>query len=200
MAYSDFTLREAVSRFGLALADVPDLMGHVPPVEPSPLLKALVPVFLPLAVAVDNEKARSEWLVAPILGAVRDQFQNRFSLFSGIEFNVEPAAGLSGRCDFLLSASPEQLLLRTPVAAIAEAKNDDIKSGQGQCVAGMVAAARFNARDGQPDRPVYGVVTSGTVWQFLRLDGDSLSADLRQHYINDLPKLVGIIAHIAGVA
>lgn len=60
MAYSDFTLREAITKFGLTLTDVPDLLGHVAPVEPSPLLKAMMPVFLPLAEAVSTEKARSE--------------------------------------------------------------------------------------------------------------------------------------------
>lgn len=138
--------------------------------------------------------------MAPILGAVRDQFQNRFSLFSGIEFNVDPDDGLAGRCDFIVSSSPEQLFLRTPIAAITEAKNEDIKSGLGQCVAGMVAATRMNAREGTAGRPVYGAVTTGTEWRFLRLEDNRLEADMRQHYISDLPKLVGIIAHIAGVA
>jgi hypothetical protein len=200
MAYSDFTLREAVTKFGLAVVDVPDLLGHVAPVEPSALLKAMMPVFLPLAEAVSTEKARSEWLVAPILGAVRAQFQNRFSLFSGIEFDVDPDEGLAGRCDFIVSSSPEQLFLQAPIAAITEAKNEDIKSGLGPCVAGMVAEARVNAREGTAERPGYGAVTTGTEWRFLRLEGNRLEADMRQHYISDLPKLVGLIAHIAGVA
>lgn len=200
MAYSDFTLREALRRFGLTLTDVPDLFGHVPEVEPSPLLKALMPVFLPVAIAIDNKKARSECVIAPLLLAVRDQFQNRFTVFSGVEFPADPPAGLSGYCDFILSRSPNMHLIQSPAVAIAQVKGTGLNGGYGQCVAGMVGAARFNAQDGNPPGPVFGAVTSGTEWKCLRLDGDQLRADLREYQINELAKLVGIIAHIAGVA
>lgn len=200
MAYSNFTLRDVIQQFGLTLSDIPDLMGHVPPVEPGTLLKTVLPVFLPVAIAVDNEKARSECVIAPVLLAVRDQFQNRFAVFSGTDFPAEPAAGLNGRCDFLLSRSPNMHLIESPVVAIAEAKNSGLRDGLGQCVAGMVGASRFNAQVGEPPRPVYGAVTSGTEWLFLQLDGTNLRVDLRQYSLAELPRLVGIIAHIAGVA
>src|SRR5947207_15847719 len=116
----------------------------------------LLPEFLPLALAINTEKARSELVIAPLLAGVRAQLGHRFSVFSGIDFTVDPAQGLAGYCDFILSRSPEQQLLRYPVAAIVEAKNENLKAGLGQCVAAMVGARLFNEREGQPIPVVFG--------------------------------------------
>ena len=64
-------------------------------------------------------------------------------LFSGIEFNVEPRLGLKGVCDFLMSKSEEQYVLRAPVIVIVEAKKGEIEVGMGQCTAEMIAAQKF---------------------------------------------------------
>ena len=196
MAYSDFTLREAIDRFGLTLADVPDLFGDTPEVEPGPLLRAVLPEFVPLALAINTEKARSEFVIAPLLAALRAQMGHRFSVFSGIDFTIDQAQGLTGYCDFLLSRSPEQQFLRSPVAAIVEAKNENLKSGLGQCVAAMVGARLFNEREGQLPAPVYGAVTSGSVWRFLRLAESVVALDQQEYHVRQLPKLIGILSRI----
>jgi hypothetical protein len=198
VAYSDFTLREALERFGLTLTEVPDLFAGVPEVEPGPLLRALLPEFLPLALAINTEKARSELVIAPFLAALRAQLGHRFSVFSGIEFTVDPGQGLAGYCDFILSRSPEQQFLRSPVAAIVEAKNENIKAGLGQCVAAMVGARLFNEREGQPAPVVFGAVTSGSLWRFLRLTHPEVNLDEQEYHIRQVSKLVGILVHIVG--
>src|SRR4051812_19438387 len=111
MPFSDFTLRDVLDHFHLTLNDVPDLFADVPEVQPSAFLQSLLQEFLPLALAINTEKARSEFVIAPILADLRRQLNHRISVFSGIEFNVDPAEGLSGFCDFILSASPEQQYL-----------------------------------------------------------------------------------------
>lgn len=65
-------------------------------------------------------------------------------MFSGREFNLSPENGLTGFCDFLISKSSEQIIIKAPVIALVEAKNDNIQSGLGQCIAEMVAAQLFN--------------------------------------------------------
>jgi hypothetical protein len=196
MAYSDFTLREVIDRFGLTLRDVPDLFGDVHEMEPGPLLRAVLPEFVPLALAINTEKARSELVIAPLLAALRAQLGHRFSVFSGIDFTVDASQGLAGYCDFLLSRSPEQQFLRSPVAAIVEAKNENLKSGLGQCMAAMVGARLFNDREGRPATTVYGAVTSGSLWRFLRLAGSVVELDEQEYHVRQLPKLVGILARI----
>lgn len=198
MAYSDFTLREAVDRFGLTLAEEPDLFADAPEVEPGPLLMAMLPEFVPLALAINTEKARSELVIAPLLAALRAQLGHRFSVFSGIDFTVDAAQGLAGYCDFILSRSPEQQFLRGPVAAIVEAKNENLKAGLGQCVAAMVGAKLYNEREGISPAAIYGAVTSGSVWRFARLTGAALALDQQEYHIRQLAKLIGVLARIVG--
>ncbi len=137
-------------------------------------------------------------MIAPLLAALRAQLGHRFSVFSGIDFTVDASQGLAGYCDFILSRSPEQQFLRSPVAAIVEAKNENLKSGLGQCVAAMVGARLFNEREGQPGSEVYGAVTSGSVWRFLRLVGSAVALDQQEYHVRQLPKLVGILSLIVG--
>jgi hypothetical protein len=196
MAYSDFTLREVLDKFQLTLSDVADLFAAVVDVEPSPLLRSLLPEFFPLALAINTEKARSEYAIAPLLGGLRAMLGHRFSVFSGIDFTVDAGQGLSGYCDFILSRSPEQHFLRSPIAAIVEAKNENLTNGLGQCAAAMVGARLFNEREGQPIPVVFGAVTSGSFWRFMRLESALVSLDQQEYHIRQLPRLLGILAWI----
>ncbi|MEG3437642.1 hypothetical protein V0288_10975 [Pannus brasiliensis CCIBt3594] len=144
--------------------------------------------------AIGTEKARSELIVSPVLVELRKHFQKKISLFSGIEFNIDPDRGLTGICDFLIGLSEEQLFVQAPVIALVEAKNDNLKSGIGQCLGEMLAAQIFNERENRSIETIYGVVTTGTIWQFLSLNSRSVTIDLREYAIGKLPKIFGILA------
>ncbi len=77
---------------------------------------------------------------------------------------------------------------------LVEAKNENIKGGLAQCIAEMVAAQRFNQRE-NINLPIYGAVTTGMIWQFLLLEGDLVCINLREYYIRDTDKLLGILSH-----
>jgi hypothetical protein len=197
MAYSDFTLKEGTRRFGLMIAETPDLFAAAPEAAASPVLEGLLREYYPLARAINTEKARSEFLIAPILAEVRTRLGHRISLFSGVDFPAAPEQGLAGVCDFILSRSSEQQFLSAPMVAIVEAKNENLKAGLGQCVAAMVGARIFNEREGSPIRTVFGAVTTGTLWQFLRLDGPTIGLDEREyHLIERLAKVLGIFVQM----
>jgi hypothetical protein len=149
--------------------------------------------YLPLAIAINSEKARSEFIIAPILGEIRRLAEHRISLFSGKEFNVDKDRGLSGFCDFILSCSPEQLYIAAPVVEITEAKNEDIIGGLGQCIAAMVAAQIFNQQNGNDIDMIYGAVTTGTNWRFLTLKGQIVAIDAIEYYIKEVDKIIGIL-------
>jgi hypothetical protein len=40
---------------------------------------------------------------------------------------------------------------------------------------------------------VYGAVTIGTIWQFLKLEDKTISIDLTEYYIKDVKKILGIL-------
>ncbi|MEH1929248.1 hypothetical protein [Nostoc sp.] len=193
MAYSDFSLAKVRNAFGLTLEETRNLFLTVGGVQPSDLLKRLLDENLTLATAINSEKARSEFLIAPILSEVRRQLDYKISLFSGTEFNVDPAQGLSGFCDFILSASGEQYFISAPVVTVVEAKNDNIIAGLGQCAATMIAAQIFNQRAGNEISVIYGAVTSGTAWKFLSLEQNTVCIDSVEYHINSVDKILGII-------
>jgi hypothetical protein len=193
MAYSNFTLAKVKEDFGLTVDETQNLFADVEGVKPSEILWVTLQEYIPLATAIATEKARSEFLIAPILAEVRRQLNYQVSLFSGTDFNVDIEKGLSGYCDFLISASREQFFISAPVITLVEAKNENIIGGLGQCVAEMVAAQIFNQRQGVNIPVIYGVVTSGTAWRFLTLNGNQVCIDLVEYYIKEVDKILGII-------
>ena len=193
MAYSDFSLKEVSIRFGLTIERQPFSAG-MPSLAVSAMLQAVLDEFDPLARAINTEKARSELLIAPILVEARKLLNHRVSLFSGVDFPAAPEQGLSGVCDFLMSRSSEQNYLLAPVIAIVEAKKGDLGLGLGQCIAAMVGARFYNERDGRAIPTLFGVVTTGTLWQFLRLDGTIVGLDPREYPVEELGKILGILA------
>jgi len=198
MAYSDFTLEGVCRAFDLDLNEKEDLFEGVAGITVAQLLRAVLDEYVPLATAIHTEKARSEFIVAPILAEVRRLMNHRVSLFSGVDFNVAPAQGLNGTCDFILAASPVQLFLRAPVLTVVEAKNDNIKSGLGQCVAEMVAARIFNEREEVGPETIYGAVTTGTNWRFLKLQSGSVYIDRFEYYLDHLEKILAILLRCVG--
>jgi hypothetical protein len=200
MAYSDFDLKKVRKEFGLYIDEQSDLFADVMPVQPSATLVNTLAEAAQLAIAINTEKARSEMIIAPVLLEIWRQAQSQISLFSGIEFAVEEARGLTGYCDYILSRSKEQLTVNAPVVMIVEAKNENIKGGLGQCVAEMIAAQIFNAREGNAIDVISGAVTSGEIWKFLKLVGAVASIDLSDYYIGrDVPKILGILSQGIGL-
>ncbi len=193
MAYSDFTLAKVKETFDLTLEEAHNLFFDVEGVQPSELLTLTLQEYILLATAINTEKARSELLIAPVLTEVRRQLKYQISLFSGTEFNVDNNLGLTGFCDFIISGSKEQYYIVAPMIAIAEAKNENIKGGLGQCIAAMVAAKLFNQRASNDIEIIYGVVTNGTNWKFLTLEGNTVFIDSIEYYIKEVDKILGIL-------
>jgi hypothetical protein len=193
VSYSDFSLREVTRRFELTLEETLDLFALTPEIEPSVWLRESLARSEPLARAIDTEKARSEFLIAPILLEMRVRRGHTVSLFSGIDFPGAPELGLSGICDFIIARSPEQLFLTSPIVVIVEAMSESIKGGLSQCLSAMLGARLFNEREGHPTSKTFGVVTTGTVWQFLVLEGTVAHCDRLEYYVERLPKILGIL-------
>ncbi|NES06848.1 MAG: hypothetical protein F6K22_30955 [Okeania sp. SIO2F4] len=91
MPYRDFTLPKIQQEFSLKIHEKVDLFANIPEVQPREFLKQTLQNNLPLALAINTEKARSEMIIAPILIEFRKILNNQISLFSGTEFNVDTA-------------------------------------------------------------------------------------------------------------
>ena len=194
MAYSNFTLETVRKAFDIEEVDIAGLFSDSEPMAPSELLTTVLERNIPLATAIGTEKAKSEMIVSDVLVELREQLNLSISLFSGIDFNVDNESGLIGVCDFLISLSPVQFVLEAPVIVLVEAKKDDLEVGLGQCVAEMIAAQYFNAERGNDVPRIYGTITSGREWRFLKLEGKKLYIDMAVYQIAQCEKILGILA------
>ncbi len=190
MAFQQFIFPQVQHDLGLSLHDA-DLFAAAPPFAVRDEFAAFLRDGIALAVANSTEKAKSEFIIAPILLELRRSLGSRFFLFSGVEWTADAERGLNGYCDFILTRGESQYVLSAPFVAVVEAKNDLIRTGLGQCIAAMYGAQLCNQQAG-----VYGVVSTGSAWKFLRLEGTAVTIDVPEYYVDDLPRLMGILRQI----
>ena len=194
MCYREFTsIIKVKQAFGLTTVEGPRFLPQITPIAPSATLTDFLANSLPVAVATGSEKARSEMIITPVLLEVRKILQQNISLFSGEDFTVDYETGLNGICDYLISRSPEMLEIEAPAVAVVEAEKADLKTGIGQCVAEMVAMQKFNEAKGKPISVIYGSVSNGTQWRFLKLEEKIVSIDLNDYALPPVDEILGML-------
>jgi hypothetical protein len=197
MSYSDFSLNQLKEQFGIELIEDAVLFPDPELFPISDLLALWIERFVSLATLINTEKARSELIIAPILADLKWRLRDQVSLFSGVDFTVDTKEGLNGRCDFIISKNREQLVISAPVIMLVEAKNENIIGGIPQCIAEMIAAQRFNKARHNSITVIYGVVTTGSLWRFLKLDEVSrVFIDPLEYPIQNLSQIMGILEEI----
>jgi hypothetical protein len=195
MSYSDFTVKQVQHDFGLDIIESFGFFAKIEPAKFSDYFKMTLEENIPLAVSINTEKAKSELIISNVLLEVRKLFDRKISFFSGVEFTVDRERGLNGYCDFLISLSAEQLFIKSPVIALVEAKNENIMAGLGQCMAEMVAARIFNEAEENKVPIIYGAVTTGIFWKFIKLMDNKVYLDLRDYSLEENPeRVIGILS------
>ncbi|MDZ7934588.1 MAG: hypothetical protein U5M51_06420 [Emticicia sp.] len=193
MAYSNFTLKE-IERLIDLKEEVSPLFGKLTPVNPSAWLKETLAKSSRLT--PKSEKARSELLIMPILLEVLHRNDYKFTIFSGESLEADIERGLNGECDFILSKGEKSYSIQSPIFALVEAKQNIIENSLGQCVAQMVGASIFNKTEGKEVDTIYGCVSNGIEWQFLKLSGKSLIIDEKMYFFNELEQILGVLQAI----
>jgi hypothetical protein len=199
MSFRDFSFPKVEQDLGLHVRDA-DLFPTAPECPVRDSIAELVRDGAQLALANSTEKAKSEFIIAPVLLELRRLAGGKIALFSGVEWEVDPSRGLAGYCDFIMTRGGSEHVLRAPFVAVVEAKNDLIRTGLGQCIASMYAARISNERTHERSGPVFGVVTTGAAWKFLRMEGDDVLLDREEHFIDNLPRIMGILTTITEAA
>ena len=190
-SYSNFTTFEDVKSLGLNVKRR-RLFDTITPVEPSAFL--IQTLTSNQEIPMESEKAKSELLITPILSEIRIQSARRFTFFSGYQFNVDNSRGLKGFCDYIISAKEDAIFIESPLIAVVEAKhNQDLPDAAPQCIAEMYAAQIFNEKNNEPQKYIYGVITTGYNWLFLRLENTSVYFDTAErYYLKNLAELLGV--------
>ena len=191
MAFSDFFYPDVLAKLDLTETSA-NLFGAVAPIAPSEALRSMLPGYHVLATSIHTEKARSEFLVAPLLAETWMGMRGRINFYSGVDLQADPQSGLTGPIDYLFGLGQQLPRSTSPFAVFFQAKRDCIPDGFGQCIAAMVGAQRA----AKNQSVVYGAVTTGTSWRFLTLLHGLLTFDTTEYTIHPLDKLLGILRHI----
>ncbi len=132
-------------------------------------------------VSLDNESARREALISPILLEAARISQSKVK----IEFPIEVSQQLKGTLDYLLLNQSNLLVI--------EAKNEDLHRGFKQLAAEMIAVQQWIEDDEL--KVLYGAVSTGNLWQFGKLDvvNRIVSKDLK---VYDVPDELSNLLHI----
>ncbi len=190
MAYSNFKLKE-IERVAFLKEEVKPLFTNIKPISPSAWLVETLEKASHLL--PKSEKARSELMIMPVLLELLHQNNYSFTIFSGENLEADSSMGLNGECDFILSKGEKSYTIQAPIFALVEAKQNIIENSLGQCVAQMVGAEIFNQIENQVISCIYGCVSNGSEWQFLRLENKVVSIDDRIYFFNELEYILGIL-------
>jgi len=193
MAFSDFTFPKLKTLFGISYqyhsfvsfiqlstpASV-RLMEDIEDAKNFPLL---------------SEKAKSEFLITPIIREIQRK-NPHITIFSGLALPNEQEKLLNGTPDFMISAKPNLAGVEAPIFCMLEAKNGVLEEGFAQCAAEMYAARLFNIENGDAYETIYGAVTNAYDWIFLKLEANTVFIDKERYFLNDLPRILGIMQWI----
>ncbi|MFY7788707.1 MAG: hypothetical protein ACOVQA_12625 [Thermoflexibacteraceae bacterium] len=194
MAYSNFTLAKLKKNYGLEQYHC-YLFAEVAILAIEPSLRLQEDLLEAKEVPVMTEKAKSEAIIYPIIKEVKRK-NPQISIFSGYALTVESDKELNGNPDFMISAKPNKVSPEAPLFCMVEAKNGVIEEGYAQCAAEMYAARLFNQENNEPYETIYGAVTNAYDWVFLKLEGNTIFIDKERYFLNELPKLLGILQFI----
>jgi hypothetical protein len=188
MAYSDFSLDQVEKLLGVTM----QMLDLFPTLTPLPVSEWLSEALARGRGLAFSDKARSEFIVCPVLLATRRLSNDAFMIHSGPRLDVQENLGLAGECDFILGVSPIVLLMQNLMVTIVQAREQDVVAGLGPCIAQMVGARIFNEQHGYEIGPIFGCVTTGEVWQFLRLEESVVGIDRIRYYISDVGRLLAV--------
>ncbi len=203
MAYTDFTLADLEVKFGLT-TQIKPLFPATQPIAPSENLERALQRAEKLRLR--TEKAKSEWVVVPVLNELLDRNGDFFTVYSGESLNADSEKGLNGDgwpapadrlpCDFLLAKETGSIDISFPIIQIVEAKKNDTDIGIPQCAAQLIGATFFNNRKGVVLQKLFGCVTPGREWVFMCLEDSVLTLDTRTYYLIEIAEVIAVFQHI----
>jgi len=116
-----------------------------------------------------SEYAICETLISPILKIVVKNYA--LKVWSHIAYDVDKEKGLVGEPDYLIAAQTKYGGLARPALCIIEAKDEQFNKGWTQALAEMTASSLLGATS------CYGIVSTGVLWQFGKLENEVFVTD-----------------------
>ncbi|TAE02769.1 MAG: hypothetical protein EAZ97_02275 [Bacteroidetes bacterium] len=196
MSYRSFTFSDLKKKFGIKQSEKRLFLDETPQIQASAWL--IETLNIGKKNRLISEKSVGENLISPILTEIKLKNIETIELYSGANLSADKLKGLNGECDFLYTFSPQSVEINSPIISITEAKKGDITDlhSLAQCSAQLLGARIFNEKEGKSTPILYGCVSSGHEWLFLKLEKNTIFIDTERYYIKNLPELLGILQHI----
>jgi hypothetical protein len=162
MAYGKFkSVEEVATKFDIEVADRTAFISEKK--------REILDVFLSMITknlkddtSYINKFAVCDAIIRPILGIVAENYN--LKVWSHLSYNVDEEKGLVGEPDYLIAPKTKYGAMARPSLCIIEAKRDDFDQGWAQALSEMVASSLLGASI------CYGIVTTGAIWQFGKLN------------------------------
>ncbi|MEM0995077.1 MAG: hypothetical protein AAGI49_18750 [Bacteroidota bacterium] len=195
MAFSDFTLSDLQTKFGIK-NQIVDLFDDAS-IQALGLSEILIQQLEEAAeLPIKSEKARSELIVTPILMELRRKNDKFFTIYSGDTLIADREKGLTGECDFLLAKETGSFSINVPILTIVEAKKQDMEAGINQCAAQLYGAKIFNENTGMMLPKIYGCVTTADSWKFMLIENNLIKIDNTTYYKSEIGKILSLFQEI----
>lgn len=193
MAFSDFkNVEQVLAQFPLQIereSFLPSVEMDVPP-----MLAENLKFILKNQAIQETEMFLRESFIFPLLQEAWKQHPKMKLWVNQPLFATEQ---LFGEPDYLVSASTKgeivTKLLNKPLLVAVEAKKQDFEAGWAQCLAEMIACQIVNAN---PSLTIYGIVSTGSVWEVGKLTQNIFTRDPRAFTIAEPQRLLGILGYI----
>nr|VFJ75400.1 MAG: hypothetical protein BECKFW1821C_GA0114237_107418 [Candidatus Kentron sp. FW] len=132
-------------------------------------------------ISLNSEVARRDFLIAPILLELLNFIDGRISA----EYPLEVERNLRGTLDYLIRTDKQLMVI--------EAKKADLDKGFTQLAVELIAVARYEEDAG----PLFGVVTTGDLWKFGKLEGRRITKDMDVYRVpTDMVDLFGVLVGV----
>jgi hypothetical protein len=192
MAASKFkTLEEVLRHYQIKSQKVK--FKEVPNVSASQGLRDDINFALEFVPYKVSEMAICENLIYPLLKAAWQPYVNSFTLWS--HRSIEMDDNSVAYPDYVVSKNSEMgpLYFENPFLAVVEAKREDFTFGWAQCCSEMISLQKINS---DKELPIYGIVSTGDLWQFAMLEQKTFTEFSNAFSINDLDGLLSCLTSI----
>jgi len=183
-SFSQVTMSDLSKEFGITI-EGKSFLPSIQPIDTPSWLSHIIERNTQKLATMRSEKSISEALIAPVLMAVQELFEDKITIFSGEPLISEQ---ISGVCDFIISKTPRALEPQGNYCILVEAKKQDLLSGIAQCVAEMHVAQSING----DNKIVYGCVSTGLEWLFISLENNRALTDTKIFALNEINKILGV--------
>lgn len=169
MVYGKFkSVAEVATKFDIEVADRTVFVSEKA-LEVPELFCSMIKKKLKDETSYVTEFAVCDAIIRPVLDIVAENYSLR--VWSHVPYNIDEEKGLVGEPDYLIAPKTKYGAMARPALCVIEAKRDDFDEGWAQALSEMVASSLLGAQI------CYGVVTTGALWQFGKLESNVFIID-----------------------